>query len=32
MAKGGSAAMANENIAVRRLARDRPHGVHVYKS
>jgi hypothetical protein len=32
MNRGGSTLVANENTAVRRWARDHPHGVHVYKS
>jgi hypothetical protein len=32
MERGGSTSVANENTAVRRLARDHPRGVHVYKS
>lgn len=32
MERGGSTWVANENTAIRRLVRDHPHGVHVYKS
>lgn len=32
MERGGSTWVANQNTAIRRLARDHPHGVHVYKS